>query len=466
MGVKCIYCGKGNGDIDCKGREVKINESDIIPFALSNTKLKCKNVCSIEHNSEFSNSFESYVIKNLSCITNHLNIKTRSKAKFASYDAILNIENIKYKKKVTSSDVMIGDTILTSIDEKYKIGPIDKIKNIKNINVEIKQIDLNNEKVEISIPINLEVFCSNEMYRMVSKIAYEWFCKVNNIEDKFDIFNNIIEFIVTGRGNENNGIATILSDEKIYNSIMESGVVNYGDHLLICYKTKDEKINVIYSLFGIVIYKIEVLNLREGNFNWLTKFFQKLTITGQNTIIKENDLVNFMDDLMSSSCEVIDINTEEVKVNNSSNNNILDKIFFFKMRDYFENIDFTIDNDKLLNLLLRNLNELFASNVIDKVALERFVKDYSLNEKKSINLSCSDALFWIKLYLVILIGENNYNEFSYEIINKLIKKYISSESNTLLVSDNLGMKIKDIILSKNNYINLINEGAKKITNWK
>ena len=136
------------------------------------------------------------------------------------------------------------------------------------------------------------------------------------------------------------------------------------------------------------------------------------------------------------------------------------------MRDYFENIDFTIDNDKLLNLLLRNLNELFASNVIDKVALERFVKDYSLNEKKSINLSCSDALFWIKLYLVILIGENNYNEFSYEIINKLIKKYISSESNTLLVSDNLGMKIKDIILSKNNYINLIKEGAKKITNWK
>ena len=468
MGVKCIYCGKGNGDIDCKGREVKINESDIIPFALSNTKLKCKNVCSIEHNSEFSNSFESYVINRLACITNHLNIKTRSKTKFAAYDAILKIKNIEYEKKNASLDVSIGNSILTSRDKKHKIGPIDDIEKIKSINGKVEQIDLNNEEVEISIPINLQVFCSDEMYRMVAKIAYEWFCKVNNIQDKLDIFDSIIEFIITGEGNNNNRIVTVVSDEKIYNMIMQSGVVNYGDHLLICYKTEDKKVNVIYSLFGIAIYKVEILNLKESNFIGLTDFFQKLTTTGVNTIIKLEDLSNLIEDLNNNCNAVIDTNTGKVKVNNSATsiNNIIDKIFFWNMKGCIDSIDFTIDNNKLINLLMSNLNQLFGNNLMDKVTLQRFVKEYSLNEKVNINTNTSNALFWIKLYLVILIEENDCREFSYLMINKLISEHISHKSNTVLVSYDLGIKIKNIILSKNNYINLINEGAKKITNWK
>lgn len=54
MTNKCIYCGKANGDLDSNGKIIKINESDIIPFALTRAKLKCKNVCSIEHNSGVS----------------------------------------------------------------------------------------------------------------------------------------------------------------------------------------------------------------------------------------------------------------------------------------------------------------------------------------------------------------------------------------------------------------------------
>ena len=70
--VKCIYCGRGTSD------GVEISESDIIPDALTNAKIRCKNVCKTEHNNKFSDMFESKVINELSFIRNYLNIRGKN----------------------------------------------------------------------------------------------------------------------------------------------------------------------------------------------------------------------------------------------------------------------------------------------------------------------------------------------------------------------------------------------------
>lgn len=49
---KCIYCNRVDG----------LSESDIIPDALTNVKIRNRNVCTVEHNNKFSDLFESRVI--------------------------------------------------------------------------------------------------------------------------------------------------------------------------------------------------------------------------------------------------------------------------------------------------------------------------------------------------------------------------------------------------------------------
>ena len=51
----CIYCGVTDD----------LSKSDILPDALTNTKIINPNVCRIEHNNKFSDMFESEVIKNV-----------------------------------------------------------------------------------------------------------------------------------------------------------------------------------------------------------------------------------------------------------------------------------------------------------------------------------------------------------------------------------------------------------------
>lgn len=67
---------------------------------------------------------------------------------------------------------------------------------------DIEQIDMNSQMIKSYIPLNYDVFFSEAMHRQVAKIAYEWYCLKNKVEDKYDDFSEIIEYILEGNNNQ------------------------------------------------------------------------------------------------------------------------------------------------------------------------------------------------------------------------------------------------------------------------
>ena len=58
------------------------------------------------------------------------------------------------------------------------------------------------QMIKSYIPLNYDVFFSEAMHRQVAKIAYEWYCLKNKVEDKYDDFSEIIEYILEGNNNQ------------------------------------------------------------------------------------------------------------------------------------------------------------------------------------------------------------------------------------------------------------------------
>lgn len=88
------------------------------------------------------------------------------------------------------------DVTDTHYDKKYQIYRDDWMLNIK------KKVRINNE-----------IFFDSSMYRMLSKIAFEWYCIKNNISGYYSEFSNIVEFITTGNGTNP---VSIIQEEELY----------------------------------------------------------------------------------------------------------------------------------------------------------------------------------------------------------------------------------------------------------
>lgn len=64
---RCIYCGIAED----------LSDSDIIPDALTASRIINKCVCHVEHNSGMTEKFESEVVEKLAFLLNHLDIKSK-----------------------------------------------------------------------------------------------------------------------------------------------------------------------------------------------------------------------------------------------------------------------------------------------------------------------------------------------------------------------------------------------------
>lgn len=192
MEKKCIYCNK----------DKDLSKSDIIPDALSNVKIINPCVCSIQHNQRFSDKFESTIINGLSPITNKLCISSKKKGenRYTPHDITMTINNKKYNiKKFTSlAKFYSSGGISKSVDGKSMIGELSKLEKIPN--GEVENLDLHEKDKIISFKISHNIFFSSEMYRLVTKIAFEWYCLENHITHYLRDFDEIIKFIDKGEG--------------------------------------------------------------------------------------------------------------------------------------------------------------------------------------------------------------------------------------------------------------------------
>lgn len=175
----CIYCGEASD----------LSKSDIIPDALTNKKIINPNVCRIEHNSKFSDLFESKIIKELAIIANELDIRS-SKTKsgvYPLYDAKIKLEEDEYScilaemKTVTSITQSLGKSLLESFMDISK-GELLTKNSLKRFAIDYKlqtqaALDLNSQAT------NTKEICNFYLLYLIGK---------NDDDFKITDLNNMI----------------------------------------------------------------------------------------------------------------------------------------------------------------------------------------------------------------------------------------------------------------------------------
>ena len=240
--VKCIYCNTTEN----------LTVSDIIPFALTGAKLKKRFVCK-KHNSHTNNEFEKECIKGWDFFRNQLGFRTRDG------------ELIKYRGNIVIDDIVINNVELSSKKHFYTnqilsttsnghrviLGNSNLIK--ERLKVEPQEIDNNTISMEYKFSLN-ELIVSPRMRRTIAKIAYEWHCYKNDINEYQKQYDAIVTYILHGHEQED-AVECVVDAHAftVADQLCEFGtnsIYEYIDHQGSCY--------VIFNFWNVVIYKVRI----------------------------------------------------------------------------------------------------------------------------------------------------------------------------------------------------------------
>lgn len=455
MENKCIYCGKDH----------ELSRSDIIPDALTNAKIINPNVCMKEHNNKFSDLFESEVIGKLAIITNELDIKSSKGKKYASYSTRINIEGVEYSTKISSETELFRNKMMRSTDGKYLLGPIELIKKIKKANDEnVKQIDVNSQELEQRVKIDLSVFFSESMYRMIAKIAFEWYCLHNDINDKIQDFDTIIQFITKGSGES---IVTIVGNEEVYNNIKLNA--NFGSHTLISYVGQDNSINILVSLFGIVIYNVKICDslIKECQNNVV---FQELTLDAKRFQFKYDTLQNFIYKFYNKFNEfILPDGTRVMLPKNKTDLTLQYQLMYMNSHHLFQGELQNCDqpNEKLVKIITKQLEDTLQASALTLRGLKRFVREYfsSFEVELQLNPNATNKKEIFMFYILFVIGQSNGEIKDFTELSKTLKEKLPIEANEISINVELSSKLYDVILTTEEYSKIILNGAKAVNDW-
>lgn len=458
----CIYCGN-----------TETSESDIVPDALTNARITNKNVCKTEHNNKFSDLFESDVIAALALVTNELDIKSRKGNNYAAYQAKIEIDGIEYLTKMTSEkELFNGKKVLISTDKKYKLSSMEKIKEMAVDQSQVEAVDINKIPLQTSVEISLEIYFDEKMFRMISKIAYEWYCSRNNVSGYHEEFSNIVTYITSGNGNNP---VTILQNEELYNFYHKQ--VSLGSHGLFCFIGKDGKINVIVSLFGIAMYRVIVSDIVpsfcEKNFLFmeLRTDSSRKEITHSSYEEAEKCLGNILSD-KNGFIELDIIAGVHIRIQKGTPkiDIVLYSFVLDIMKVFFELYDETSEPNEIINRILHhNIQEILQTSSLHKKTIKRFVKEYFFDGHEAIRLNpdSSNKKTLFLMYILFIIGKNNVETIDENLLQRITKEALGmGMENEFVVTDEMEKKLQEEILSTEGYSELLEKGAEVIKRWK
>lgn len=434
--MKCIYCGSED-----------LSKSDIIPDALTNGKIINPCVCRIEHNNKFRDAFESKVISELAIITNKLDIKSsKGNGKYALYKTNIEIDGVSYKAKIASNAELFSEhKTLKSEDGKHLLGPIDEIRKIKRIKTsDIKWVDINQMDIRQNIEIDFSIFFSKEIYRLASKIAFEWYCLRNEIEDKYDFFDDIIGYITTGESSKN--IVNMVATEEVYMHI-DNNMAGFGSHVLLSYVAPDNYVHVLVDLFGIVIYDVLVCEVNEKCKN--NALFQSVSLDAKQNLFSYVDINAVM-------CDGI-LNSQENKSK---------EIAYWDLYKYIDNgLILTQKKEVMLPILLKKVENVFQELELTIRGLRRFVKEHRayIDSEKGLNSRGTNSKDIFLFYVIFIVRKNNGLD-SFADLKKYLDREIGNED--ALITDERTEKLLKEIMSDENYTSYLIAGADKIEGWK
>lgn len=254
--MKCIYCND----------ESNLTVSDIIPAALTGAKLRKRFVCGT-HNAFTNDHYEKEMIRQLDIFRNLIGLTERD-GDPVRYSANLMVGDYVSEKEISISDnksVMDSDRIFRMKDKQGRIvlvGPKEKLLKIKGATEE-EISDLLLEDIAISSKANIrDLFIAESILHAVSKIAYEWHCWVNGIEEFHqDRYDNIVAYILNPE--QENTVVEIVKD--YYVKELSDRFSRMGSNMLFEYNDSDGYTYVLFSLWNVIIYKIKICRHGEKN---------------------------------------------------------------------------------------------------------------------------------------------------------------------------------------------------------
>lgn len=461
MESKCIYCGKDHS----------LSESDIIPDALTNARILNRNVCGIEHNNRFSDMFESKVIDALAFITNELDIKSSKGKKYASYDAVITVEGTDYNLKLHGDNEIFNGRVIKSSDNTHLISSYDKAVKIAKDESKVHPLDINAIEIEKKIKINNEIFFDSAMHRMLSKIAFEWYCSKNNISGYYNEFKDIVDFITTGNGTNP---VSIIQEEEIYKMIDQQ--VNLGSHTLLAFEKGDGEIDVVISLFGLLIYRVIVTKNKPSICNNNFLYVELRTDSSRKELVHhsiEEAQQKFVEMLapekFMKAGVVNGVSIMVPKVMEPVSNVDLYPLLF-NLTKYFISVgkDAIGPNAKVNALFLNQLKNITQSSTLQKKSIKRFVNEtfYEGHEKIRLNTQSSNKKATVLFYSIYLIGMSEEERLDDKILQEILNEGLSCSANAeVVVDDEMEKNLKSIIMADEGYSDVLEKGAAKVINW-
>ena len=405
---KCIYCGTSKD----------LSNSDIIPDALTASRIINKCVCHVEHNSGMTKKFESEVAEKLAFLLNYLNIKSKKSNHFPTYEADYVIAGIRYHDK----------------------------KVVKEH----------------------EVFFSEAMHRQVAKIAYEWYCLKNKVEDKYEDFSDIIAYILDG-GNDQ--VVKMVTDKILLDKFSE--FCHDGSHAMLAYIDNQGGISVLVDIFGVAVYDIKVCK-HIPTFCENNCILQKINIDGSGNRECEclcvHDYNDIVSDMINGMSESTDFPAQEIgglqcHVMMPQNQHINYNLFVLDILHILGKGVAGIHggNQYVVDFVLNQLQDLLNTDVIHKRGLKRFVEDNIGSDEIKINEENIGEHSIFYYYILYKLGESEIQALD----DKVVEQFIINLFNTRKIDSrevNMREKLEEM-LREEKYSELIKLGACKIRNW-
>ena len=247
--MKCIYCNNGT----------ELTDSDIIPFALTGAKVHRKFVCHT-HNAFTNDNFERITIRRFDMHRNLLGLTERD-GKPVRFCADLEIDGYKSKNVwISDKTSIVGDSKrkYRAVDEEghqVLLGEMNDLLKIRGSSIDkITQINLAN--INVSGWYNLrDLFVSQEALHTVAKIAYEWHCYINEINEYIpEKYQDIVSYILTPDSQDE--LVELVVSAPVW-ALMER-FSRTGSNMLFEYQDVDGYTYVIFGFWNVILYKIRI----------------------------------------------------------------------------------------------------------------------------------------------------------------------------------------------------------------
>lgn len=258
--MKCIYCNS----------EVELTSSDIITYAITGAKLTKSFVCKT-HNAFTNDNYEKKYVADLDFFRNHLGLTTRD-GKPIQYKADISIDGTEmHNVKISNrASLYAPKDVVAGVDDnghKILMAPMERINKIskgKATAVDISDVTLHKT-------ITADSFLGFYAVHSVAKMAYEWYCYINNIEEYKTEYKDIVDYIL---GNTGGDFVDIILERNYYFAIDQLSEV--GTNAFFQYDDIDGYRYVVFDFWKTIAYRVRICKSPNGVIPEIKSFFFEL----------------------------------------------------------------------------------------------------------------------------------------------------------------------------------------------